>query len=459
MNKFIERIYFEAPYIMRSVAINIYGYWMARQRFGGDFNSILEQLNQSQWWDKAKLEDYQNDLLRSMIVHAYETVPYYRRVFKENNLKPEDIRNADDLKKLPFLSKEIINSNFKDLISKNIPTSKMVYHHTSGTTGVKLKGFYLTRYLRWTLNHAFLYRFYGWGGFKKGDKRVTIGGRFFTKRPPYWAINYAENQLLLSSHHLNDDTVDIYLEKIRKFRPKAIQGHPSAIHYLALRLNEKGQSLPVKVIFTTGEQLFNDQRDLIEDRFCAPIFNLWGHGEAAGMAGECEHHQGFHIASEYGILEIIPDPSYGNEVGEIVVTSLHNYAMPFIRYKTGDLGILSKEKCKCGRGLPLLKTIIGRIDDIILTPEGKIVLPLAFRTLLSKFDYLDQYKFIQQSSLDYKMYIKDNGKISSGKIASILEVLNYLLGNKAKIRIELVKEIPRTPGGKQRLIENRANFR
>lgn len=454
LGKLLERAYFALPAALQQIGINIYGYWQARQRFGGDFERVLKDIEESQWWSPLELEEMQNELLRKLVEHGYRNVPYYRRIFDERGIKPEDIKSVKDLPKLPYLTKDIINEHFEDLIARNFPRSQMVLHHTSGTTGRRLKGFYLPKRLRWTINYAFLYRFYRWAGFEVGERRVTIGGRFFTNRPPYWAFNRAENQLLLSTHHLSLRTVDSYIERIAEFSPKVIQGHPSAIAYLARRMEEADITIPVKAVLTTGEQLYPDQREIIERRFQCKVFDGWGQGEAVGMAAECERHEGYHIASEYGIIEIVEDERVGGGIGELVATSLHNYAMPFIRYKTGDLGIASEHNCSCGRGLPLLSKIVGRLDDIITAPGGEAILPVSFRTRFAKLEFLDQYQLIQETNNSYRMLVLDNGRISPKEQGEILEILNYYLGTSADVKVELVKSIPRTSGAKERLIVN-----
>lgn len=451
----VGKLYFSSPLIIQKIGLNAYGYWQARNRFGGDFRKILRELEDSQWWSPSELEELQSELLKKLIEHAYRNVPYYRRIFNERGLKPTDIKCKKDLVKLPFLTKEIINEHFSELTAKDFPQSRMVLHHTSGTTGRRLKGFYLPKRLRWTINYAHLYRIYRWAGFDIGEKRVTIAGRFFTNRPPYWVINRAENQLLLSTHHLSSSTVDAYIERIVKFSPKAIQGHPSAIACLARRMEELNVTIPVKAVLTTGEQLYLDQRDIIEQRFQCKVFDAWGQGEAVCMAAECEKQEGYHVASEYGLIEVVQDENFRDGIGEIIATSLQNYAMPFIRYKIGDLGALSEHDCSCGRGLPLLSKIVGRVDDIITTPEGEAVLPVSFRTRLAKLEFLDQYQLIQEDN-DYRIMLLDNGHIGLRENKQILSILQHCLGTSANITIELMSEIPRTSGAKQKLIINRS---
>lgn len=457
LGKLLDKAYFFSPLFIQKIGLNIYGYWQAKNRFGGDFRRILDKLEDSQWWSPSKLEEFQNELLRNIIYHAYINVPYYRCVFNERGLKPSDIKCKEDLLLLPLLTKEMIKVHFKELIAQNIPKSQIVLHHTGGTTGRKLE-FYLPKKLRWSINYAHLYRFYRWAGFDVHERRVTIAGRFFTNRAPYFAINWPENQLLLSTHHLSTHTVDIYIKQIAKFSPIVVQGHPSAIDYIARRMKGLDIIIPTKAVLTTGEQLYPDQREIIEQRFKCKVFDAWGQGEAVCMAAECEKHDGYHIASEYGIIEVIQGEKLEKGVGEIIATSLHNYVMPFIRYRTGDLGSIAEHKCTCGRGLPLLSKIVGRIDDIITTPEGEAILPVSLRTRLTKLNFLEQYQFIQYGN-KYNMLILDNGHIGLREQKEILDILHYYLGPSANIDIKVVTEIPKTPGAKQRLIVNKASLK
>lgn len=451
INRLAQQIYYRCPVLLQDIALNIYGYWQAKRRFGGEFSAILEGLERSQWLSPSELEDLQNRCLQQLIVHAYENVPYYRRIFEERGLKPHDIRTKEDLVKLPFLTKGLIRKNFRALLAVNIPSSASTPFSTSGSTGQKLK-FYTDRRLRWEYNYATLYRFYRWAGFDAGERRVTIAGRFFTNRPPYWRFNRWENQLLLSTHHLDSRTVDLYLDQIERFSPEAIQGHPSAVYYLAKRLAEQGRVLPVQTVLTTGEQLFSDQRELIEDRFQCRVFDAWGQAEMVAMAGECEKHKGYHVASEYGIVEVVKNELGRDDLGEIVATSLQNYSMPFIRYRTGDLGAFADRSCPCGRGLPLLGELEGRVDDALLAPDGHIVLPVAFRTSFAKLEYLDQYQLIQKDRAYYQMLVLKDRPLTYAEGRGIMRVLRYYLGSSAEIEIKSVSQIPRTPRAKQRLI-------
>ncbi|MGB9858160.1 MAG: phenylacetate--CoA ligase family protein [Dictyoglomaceae bacterium] len=446
----LQEIVYNSPYFVRTALINIYGCYLAKKRFGKEFQKHYNFLQESQWWSLEDLKEFQIKKLKEIINIAYYKVPYYKRLFLEYGLTPNDINTIEDLKKLPTLNKNIIRQNFNELINKYVNKTKIIKHYSSGTTGQKLK-FYLPKELAYGINFAQLYRFYSGAGINLGDRRVTIGGRIFTYKSPYWVFNKAENQLLLSIHHLNENTVDEYLEKIRNFKPIFIQGHPTGIYFLAKRLADLGKAIPVKAVFTTGETLFDYQREIIMKAFECNVFESYGLGESVILAFECEKHDGFHEASEYGIIELERDSS---GLYKVIGTSLWNYVMPFIRYEIEDLVEISKDyKCSCGRGLPIkIKKIIGRVDDILTSVEGRTVFPvtirMAIKPLLKSFE---TYQIQQIGKDEYVFLITGNSNKERKRV--ILSVLKGILGENSKIQIESVDKIM-TSGGKVRNVVN-----
>jgi len=442
-----------APYPIRLAAANLYGWRLARRRFAGSYRRIFEALEASQWRSPQALRADQETRLRSLIGHAYTQVPYYQQVMRERDLRPRDLETVEDLKKLPLLTKEILNDRFDDLRARDAASRRSELHRTSGTTGVQLRGFLLPFDLRWPQNHADLYRAYRWAGFERGMRRATVAGRWFTLRAPYTLLNHAEHQLLVSAHHLDDGTLPSIVRALDAHRPEAVQGHPSALTTIARHLVDRGQTLPARCVLTTGEQLFEDQRRLLETAFACEVFDGWGQGEAVGRAYECDRHDGYHFSSEFAIAEIEPFGDGPEGVGEIVATSLHNDVMPFIRYRTGDLAAWADGPCSCGRGLLLLRDLSGRIDDAIEDPAGRRILPVSIRTRLASVDGLESYQLIQR--LDgYEFRVVLEPEAPSGTVDNAGEALAELFGDEARIEIRAVEEIPRTSGGKTRLVHD-----
>ncbi|MGB9862613.1 MAG: phenylacetate--CoA ligase family protein [Candidatus Saccharicenans sp.] len=450
INYKLNNIIFNSNHFIRDMTINLYGYFLAKKRFGKTFKKYYNFLQESQWWDLKKLQEFQREKLKELIDIAYNNVPYYRKLFSEYGLTPSDINTIEDLNKLPSLNKNIIRENIKELLNKKINRAEILKRYSSGTTGQKLE-YYLPKELAYGINYAQLYRFYKWANIKLGDRRVTIGGRIFTFKPPYWVFNKAENQLLLSIHHLNENTVDEYIEKIKNFRPVFIQGHPSGLYFLAKRISYLNMSIPVKAIFTTGETLFDYQRESIKKAFDCDVFESYGLGESVIMAFECEMHSGFHEASEYGILEFEKDSS---SLYRVIGTSLWNYAMPFIRYEIEDLVEISDNwNCTCGRGLPIkIKRVIGRIDDILISDEGQTVFPVTIRMSIKPvLKPFDNYQLQQIGKGEYIFLF--TGDLDRETRMIILRILKNILGRNSKIQIEPVDKIM-SQSGKVRNILN-----
>jgi len=396
-------IYYKSPYFIRYLAFVIKGAVQARNRYGKNFKSKYQELMSNENMSEQQIEILQNKLMKDLLQHAYENVPYYRKVFDNVKFDPQNYTGTEDLNKIPILTKEIIRENFYDLIASNISPKNMSKHSSGGTTEKPLQ-FYIPKDLKGDFNYATMYRFYSWAGVEFGERRVSVAGRMITKKPPYTMFNYAENQLYVSAHHLSNANLPDIVKSIIKFQPKFIQGHPSAIEIVSKFMINNDLRIGVKAVFTTSENLYKDQRQVIEEAFNCKVFDTYGMGEMVAMASECGVHNGYHLAPEYGFTEIVNTELYTDGLGEIISTSLQNYAMPLIRYKTGDLGKFKKEKCSCGSNFPMLDTISGRIDDLIELENGKKILPLSIRIQLKDLG-IDDFQLIQISKVNFILNI------------------------------------------------------
>lgn len=445
-----EELILKSPYILREMFINLYGYYLSRKRFNKRFYKLLDELmlNLHKTPDQIKTEQF--ELLKNSLILAYENVPYYTEIFDKVSFNPFEFNNEKELEKLPLLDKATIRKNFNKLQNPNFSTNKLKLNTTSGSTGEKLK-FYQPKELTYTINAAFMYRFYVLHGVMPKDKRVTIGGRRFTNKPPYWSCNRFENQLLLSSHHLNHTTGKDYINKINEFKPVFIQGHPNSILYLANLINNDYARLtvPIKAIFTTGETLIEENRAKIEIAFRTGVFQQYGSGESCFSAQETSEQEGYMLNYEHGFVEMIGDGKYK----EIIATSFQNEAMPFIRYRIGDLvHPISIEK-KRKYPLPyLFDEVLGRIDDILMSENEEQILPVAIRMLIKPYLFDNtNYQLIQKSINDFDLKLVDLEK--SIVVKDIVQRLKLVLGNNAKFQILYVESLI-SDGGKIRNIIN-----
>ncbi len=452
----IMDIYNHLPIPLQNLAVSIEGYKIQRQRYGGTFKSYVEELQESQWYAKEKLEEIQLERLKIMIKHAYSNVPYYRELFDRINLTPQGINTLDDLKKIPILEKQTLKEHMKDLIAKSISKRDLISYTTGGTTGTPL-----TIY---TTKNAIQYNFaFGearckfWAGVKSGDRLATFLGRpvvpIDQKKPPFWRYNWAYNQLLFSAFHMNEDNLKYYLEELNKFQPKVIQGYVSTIHVLAKYiLDHKREVVPPKAILTSSETLFDWQRINIESAFGCKVYNGYSSAELVAFISECEMG-GLHISPEYGVVEFEKIDEAGEKY-EIIATTLFNFAMPLIRYRIGDIVSLFEDEisCSCRRVLPLVKFIEGRVDSMLVTPEGYYISPASLSLVFQSARNIKEAQIVQIRRDRIIIRIVKDEDFSENDLEYIKKQLELRIGKNVLIEIEFVEEIKRTLAGKFRFI-------
>lgn len=418
---------------------------------GTSICDYLKVLNKTQWWRPEQIKELQNKKLRLLIHHAYNYVPYYHNLFKKLNLRPDDIRTKDDLSKLPFLTKDIIRKNLRQLLAVNISKLKIIEAHSSGTTGEPLK-YYIDKN-SYSAGWAQTFRSWSWAGYNLGDAYVKLDIDLkdtLMKKFQYLIMNC----LYISALDLNKNRVREKLLKIKNFNPKIIRGYASLVYLLSKYVEEFGiKGIVPRAISTTGEKLFPHYRESIEANFNCRVFDSYG-GEATPLGYQCEYIDKYHICEETSILEIVRDnvPASSGELGEIVFTNIENYAMPFIRYKVGDVGIYSEDYCECGRGLACIETIEGRTGDIIVMPSGKFLVPNFFTSLFKDLEGIVKFQVIQEDLYNLTIKLVKDTKFNAEALNYTLEKIKYLGGDELDINVEFVDSIPPTKSGKYRFI-------
>jgi phenylacetate-CoA ligase len=347
-------------------------------RYGGKrYKETRQFLIKSQWWSEDQHQEYQLKELKRLLCHAYKNIPYYKRKFESIHCLPDDIKSIENFHNFPFLAKEDLRNNLDELKATNIQDAAMQYETSGGSTGHAV-GFYEQIYERKEIELAFTYALWGRIGYKPGDRIGVLRGNLVPKRNDgsHWLFNPKINEFLLSSYHLTEKSAELYAKLINKFRVKYLHVYPSAITLFAKYLDGLKMSFPyLKGILCASEMIYDWQRKSISEVFNCSVFSHYGLSERAVLGGECEYTSKIHIFPEYGYTELIDEK--GNQIteakipGEIVATGFTNYATPFIRYRTGDIGILSAEKCSCGRNYPLFEHIEGRTQDFVITEKGK----------------------------------------------------------------------------------------
>ena len=459
---YIQRVYRWSPTIGQHALVSAYGILKLWEQKSESFTGYVRELERSQWWSGAQLRELQEIRLATLIRHAYKNVPYYRRLFDKLGLKPEDIRTADDLYKLPVLTKQDVRSHFSDLQACNIPTSKSTLGRTGGTTGVPLQ-FSLDNE-RVIFDHALIERHWSWAGFRKHDLVVMLRG--FPLIPPetssgvYWRYDWATHRIYLSGFHLSLSIMPRYLEMLRKWKPKFIAGYPSNIFTLARFLELKKEYVSLEAIFTSSEVLTPVERKVIERQFQCKIWDRYGTGERLVVGQQCEHGN-YHQNVEFGILQIGgPDgmPAPSGVKGELIQTGLTNFSMPLIRYATEDIGWLTNGACRCGRGLPLMGPVEGRKDDVIVTADGRIM-PRAGLDQIHEFaDNLERCQLVQEKLGEVLVRVLPRPGFGPEDERELANQLSRRLGKGTQVRIDIVDRLDLTISGKERFIVSKLNL-
>lgn len=421
---------------------------------------LYKFLKESQWWPRWRSEQYQIEKLKQLLRYAYNNVPYYTEIFQKLNLTPEDIRSIKDLRKLPILTKEDIVKNFDKLISRKINKKYLKLVWTSGSTGKPIQFYRDKRYE--FVDRAFEQILLDSMNIKISDKHIYLWSRPFIEQETKDIYLYEPHirRLSLSStpHSLN--LWDEYIKLIKQFNPIFIQGNPSMLYNLACYAQEKNiDDIKFKCFISFFENLFPYQRELIEKQFKCQVVNYYISEERVIFAIECLKQEGMHINMASGVVEILGDNgevlSEGHS-GRVVATGLYNFAMPFIRYDIGDIGSISEKSCSCGRGLPLLKSLDGRANEVIKYKD-KIVYSTTLSVILWQFRNIKECQFVQQSEDEIKVNIVKRKDYSEKDTQELIKTLQKTTDEKLSVSINFVDYIPRTTMGKFPFVISKIN--
>lgn len=410
-----------------------------------------QELEKSQWHKREYLEEYQLEKLKILIRHCYENVPYYKRIFDERGLSPHDFKRTEDLNLLPILTKNDVRNNFNDLTARNAGKFSPVLGRTGGTTGTALE-FYVDKYTN-IMEFATVWRHWNWAGYRFGDRFCDLRGRIMRGEKPY-SYDWRLNAMFLSSYRMTRELVREYASQLRSFRPKIIRGYPSAIDIFARLLRESGiDDIRPGAVVTSSETLLAHQRNNLEEVFGCKVFDTYGLEERSAAAGQCPKGN-LHADAEYGIVRVMDGekalPNGGE--GEFICTGLHSYAMPLLNYRSNDIGTFSTEECPCGRGLPVIKSVTGRVEDMIVTPEGRYVagsgLSVAFKYSMG----IRLSQIVQEDINEMTVKIVRSDSYNEDDRLTLLRNLRDRVGDVIKINIEYVDDIPLTKAGKLKFV-------
>lgn len=397
----------------------------------------------SQYFPKEVREKYLVKRLKSIIRHAYRNVPYYRELFKKENIKPTDITRLSDLHALPRLKKVNLQNNFTFLTAENARQYKPNIERTSGTTGAPCR--FLSDKSSRALEFVFYWRHWSWAGYRLGQRFVELSSHYFAKSPERMetlsTVDRLTGRILLNALKISPDNMGSLLKTIRKYRPKYLKGVASALYFFAFWVQQKNvDDVAFRAVFSTGEMLTERYRALIEQVFHCKVLDTYGHMERTVAITQCAEG-GYHINSDYGLMELVDTQPLGEglNIGTVVGTSLHNLAMPLIRYEVGDFVEFydNPPKCTCGRKLPLIKAIHGRHEDVIITPDERIITSIYITLNLVKgFDF---GQFLQEKTNCLQVSLIKSRDFKAADEDAFLQVLRNFVGYDMDIKLSYIK--------------------
>ncbi len=420
--------------------------------------AYLAEYEAQQWLAPEEMRALQTAKLRALLEHCQAQVPYWRRRFAELGFSWQDVRQPEDIAQLPPIGKDEIRAHYDDLIAENWRghTSRKT---TGGSTGQPFS-FEYTRE-SYERRMAVMLRGYGWAGAGFGVKRLDLWGTDLglpsrAQRLKTQVFDALLRRKVLSSFGMRRDNLRSYAQAIEAYRPQVIVAYTSALETLAdWILAEGALRWRPRSIITAAEMLSDRQRSTIERAFGAPVFHTYGCREFMLIGAECEHHRGYHASDDHLLVEVADDAGrpLRTGVGNVLITDLHNWGMPFLRYANGDLAHVAGDQapCPCGRGLRLFGPVEGRRLDVLRTPDGRIIPGEFFPHLLKEVAAIDRFQ-VRQKQLDrLEMLIVPRGEFTPADEAFLRDHVGRVAGEALQLDIRLVEDIPLTPSGKRRV--------
>ena len=412
--------------------------------------SALSTLERTQWLPAKRLREIQLRRLEALLAHAHKTVPYYRSF----DSKIFEISNLDDLQKLPILTRRQVRQHFGRLQSVDGPSGRIVM--SSGSTGLPVTVRKSPLTVR--MESAARYRAYRWVGFDFGQRYGYMTPAF---RAPWTLIRPLLAGMLLPG--VSIDVFNIDWAKLARFvrylelKPTVLIGNPSALLLLARFIDEIHARPMVRLIISGSDQLFSAERTRLASAFGARVYDYYGSYEIGNIAAECREMVGHHIASENVVVEIVGadrDAVPTGQIGSVVITDLNNYTMPLIRYEIGDLSSLLDDECPCGRELPLLGKVEGRVTDVIVTPDGRFMCLSTFGNRVLYRTHVEQFQIDQSSKYELivRAILASRWRKMEGEF--IQHGIQSIVGDQMKVRVEFPEVLETRPSGKRYLVRS-----
>jgi phenylacetate-CoA ligase len=448
-----DRIYPILPVSLQNAAISAFGYKWYKRRFGGIFKEEYEGFKKREEYSKEQWYEYQTLQLRKMLLHSFNTVPYYKHAFTNAGFTTSKFEKFEltQLATLPILEKNTLREKGTSDLLSNKPEFGGSFYSSSGSTGTPTRIMYSYN-MHQRLSAVYEARVRNWAGVSKDNARGMIGGRRViangVARPPYYRYNAIEKQVYLSAYHISRNTVADYVKGLKKYNTEYLVGYAASNYTLARFIKEAGASVPkMKAVLTSSEKLTPSMRATIADVYKCKVHDAYSGVEWCGLISENEHRQ-LLISPDCAYLEIIKSDGTSaspGEEGELVCTGFLNYDQPLIRYKIGDVVKLSADQyTKCGRSFGVVDEIIGRVEDTVIGKDGREM--VRFHAIFANLPNVVKGQVVQEDYEHFTVNVQTKGLTATEK-ETIDKRMKSQLGN-IELVINELSDIPVSANGK-----------
>lgn len=451
-----EKIYKILPDFLQNFMVYIYNRQAYKRRYGGEYKNFRKEKKANRTLSLEELKEYQKNRYSQFIKFVIRNSDYYKKSI--GNI--ENVESIDNITCLPIVNKEVLRNNIGSITVKT--SEKLEKSKTGGTTGksLEVKFFFKDSQERFAFLDDFRSRF----GYELGKKTAWFSGKNLltdrdVKKNVFWKTDFIHHVRYYSTFHIKDDYLKYYVEDLIHFSPEYLVGFPSTILEIAKYGIANGYDFPenkVKAIFPTAETITEETRYYIEKFFKAKLYNQYASSEGAPFIIECEKGN-LHLELQTGVFEVLDENNQPAQSGRLVVTSFTTTGTPLVRYDIGDSITLedAEKKCTCGNNNPLVKEILGRIDDFIYSVEnGKINLGNVSNTLKDTKGII-RFQAVQNKLDELELYVVVDQEIYSKQIEKVfLSNWRDRVGDVMKIHINYVNEIPVEGSGKYRIVKN-----
>ena len=442
-------IYRRLPVWAQNMACSFEGGRIVRTRYGEGFRCALAEYESRDAWSFERMCEYRDARLREMVRHAYDTVPYYKRLFDEGGISPDSIRTLSDLSALPILTKDTVKANREQLISTAVPESERRIHATGGTTGAGLS--FVTTEQEETEQWAVWWRYRRRFGMDTDVWCGNFGGKVVADlsqtKPPFWRVNRPGKQYFYSGYHICRANAPAYAEHMKSVGLQWIHGYPSNLSGLAECLNDLGITVPMKWVSTGAENLYDHQRKSIEKAFGTTPYQHYGLTE--GVANISMNTSGrLAVDEDYCCVEFLPSDE--PDVYRIIGTTLTRRAMPLLRYDTGDLAVIRPGEIS-GNGRAV-EQVSGRTAEYVELPGGARVGTAAISLIINRFDCISTMQIVQRAVDALDVNIITSAAPEKFPTDELQAALHERFGSGMQCTVNFVDSLRKTKSGKQRLV-------